>query len=161
MPSPKALPDGVAEPPIYKITSPAFHDGQKLVFQASWAGIPVATARVELHRKKKDPNLWSAEAWVETNQFADVFFKMRDYMTEDLDHRSLISRKMYIRQSENKRLNDFKADFDRQCRAGHAGQTQSQGRPGQAVPFDQSMGAAVGRDDGALAADGSRAALRS
>jgi hypothetical protein len=113
LPSPKALPDGIAEPPIYKVTSPAFHEGQKLVFQASWGGIPVATARVELHRKKKDLNLWTAEAWVETNQFADVFFKMRDYMTEDLDHRSLTSHKMYIRQSENKRLNDFRADFDR------------------------------------------------
>jgi hypothetical protein len=112
-PSPKALPDGVAEPPTYKIISPAFHDGQKLVFQASWAGIPVATARVELHRKKKDSSRWSAEAWVETNQFADLLFKMRDYMSEDLDHESLVSRKMYIRQSENKRLNDFKADFDR------------------------------------------------
>ena len=113
MPSPKALPDGVKEPPVYKVAQPAFHDGQKLVFQASWIGIPVATARVELHRKQKDPTRWSAEAWVETNQFADVLFKMRDYMNEDLDHRSLIARKMYIRQSENKRLNNFKADFDR------------------------------------------------
>lgn len=113
MASPKPLPDGVAEPPAYKVTTPAFHEGQKLVFQASWAGIPVATARVELHRKKKDPSLLAAEAWVETNQFADLLFKMRDYMTEDLDHQSLLSRKMYIRQSENKRLNDFRADFDR------------------------------------------------
>ena len=112
--TPSALPNGVAEPPAYKATAVPFRDGQKLVFQASWAGIPVATARVELHSKKKTPDRWSAETWVETNKFADVFFKMRDYMSEDLDHRSLISRQMYIRQSENKRLNDFKADFDRQ-----------------------------------------------
>jgi hypothetical protein len=113
MPSPKPLPDGIAEPPIYKVTTPVFHEGQNLVFQASWIGIPVATARIELHRKKKDPGLWTAEAWIETNEFADLLFKMRDYMTEDLDHQSLISRKLYIRQSENKRLNDFNADFDR------------------------------------------------
>ena len=113
MPSPKALPDGIMEPPVYKVTNPAFHEGQKLMFQASWIGIPVATARVELHRTKKDPRLWTAEAWIETNEFADLLFKMRDYMTEDLDHQSLISSKMYIRQSENKRLNDFNADFDR------------------------------------------------
>ncbi|HLX38318.1 MAG TPA: DUF3108 domain-containing protein, partial [Candidatus Binataceae bacterium] len=80
-----------------------------------WAGIPVATARVELHSKKKTPDRWSAEAWVETNKFADVFYKMRDYLSEDLDHRSLIARQMYIRQHENKRLNDFNADFDRQA----------------------------------------------
>jgi len=112
MPSPKALPEGIAEPPAYKIGTAPFHDGQRLVFQASWVGIPVATARVELHRKKVT-GLSSAEAWVQTNQFADALFKMRDYMNEDIDQRSLISRKMYIRQSENKRLNDFKADFNR------------------------------------------------
>jgi hypothetical protein len=115
MPSPKSLPDGIVEPPAYKITRTPFHEGQKLLYEASWLGIRVATARVELHRKKKDPNLWSAEAWVETNQFADVLFKMRDYLSEDLDNQSLISRQMYIRQSENKRLNDFKADFDRKA----------------------------------------------
>ena len=112
---PKALPDGIAEPPAYRATSVPFHDGQKLVFQASWGGIPVASARVELHSKNKAPDRWSAEVWVETNKFADVLFKMRDYLTEDLDHKSLISRQMYIRQSENKRLNDFKADFDRKA----------------------------------------------
>jgi hypothetical protein len=115
LPEPKPLPDGIEEPLAYKMTSPAFHDGQKLVFQASWVGIAVATARVELHRKKRDPSLWSAEAWVETNQFADVLFKMRDYLIEDLDHQSLVSQKMYIRQSENKRLNDFRANFDRKA----------------------------------------------
>lgn len=112
-PAPKTLPDGIAEPPAYRADSVPFHDGQKLVFQASWIGIPVASARVELHSKKEEPGRWSAEVWVETNKFADVLFKMRDYLAENVDHQSLISRKMYIRQNENKRLNDFKADFDR------------------------------------------------
>ncbi|HLI79673.1 MAG TPA: DUF3108 domain-containing protein [Candidatus Binataceae bacterium] len=113
MPTPKALPNGIEEPPAYRADSIPFRDGEKLVFQASWVGIPVASARVELHSKKQEPGRWSAEAWVETNKFADVLFKMRDYLSEDLDHQSLISSRMYIRQSENKRLNDFKADFDR------------------------------------------------
>jgi hypothetical protein len=112
-PTPKNLPDGITEPPAYKVSQTPFHDGQKLVFEASWVGIPVAIARVELHNEKQDPRRWSAQAWVRTNKYADVFFKMRDYLTEDLDRQSLVSRKMYIRQSENKRLNDFNADFDR------------------------------------------------
>jgi hypothetical protein len=111
--SPKALPDGITEPPSYKIGVTPFHDGQRLVFQASWIGIPVATARIELHSGKKAPGMWSAEAWVETNKYADVLFKMRDYVSEDLDQRTLVSRDLYIRQNENKRNNDFKADFDR------------------------------------------------
>lgn len=110
---PKALPDGVAEPPSYRIKDPAYHQGEKLMFQASWIGIPVATARVELRRKKRDAGVWTAEAWINTNQFADIFFKMRDYMSEDLDPRSLMSRQMYIHQSENKRVNDFNVSFDR------------------------------------------------
>ncbi len=84
-----------------------------MVFAASWVGIPVATARVELHHRKKDPNLWSAEAWIETNQFADVFFKMRDYMSEAIDHQTLVPQQMYMRQSENKRFNEFNVTFDR------------------------------------------------
>jgi len=113
--TPSALPPGIAEPPPYKPGDVPFRDGQKLVFQASWAGVPVGTARVELHSKKKASKRWAAEAWVETNKFADVFFRMRDYLTEDLDQQSLVSRQMYIRQHENKRLNDFKADFDRRA----------------------------------------------
>ena len=112
---PKALPDGVSEPPRYTPTAIPFHEGEKLIFEASWQAIPVAIARVELHRKKDNPSMWSAEAWVNTNKFADVLFKMRDYMTEDVDHQSLVSQKMYIKQSENKRLNDFNATFDRKA----------------------------------------------
>ena len=111
--SPKTLPAGVAEPPVYKIGPIPYHGGQRLVFEASWLGIPVATARFEIHDARKEPGLLSAEGWVETNKYADVLFKMRDYMTEDVDQRTLASRKMYIRQSENKRHNDFKADFNR------------------------------------------------
>ena len=158
MPAPKALPDGITEPPVYKLTTPAFHDGQKMVFEASWIGIPVATARVELHRKGKDPGPWTAEAWVETNKFADVLFKMRDYLAEDLDQKSLTSRKMYIRQSENKRLNDFMliSSIMGVC---HPGQTQSQGRAGQALHLHQSMGTAIGGDAGPVAADDAGVAL--
>ena len=113
IPAAKSLPQGIAEPPAYSLGAAPFREGQQLTFQASWVGIPVATARVALHRGKKEPSLWSAEAWVETNKYADVLFKMRDYITEDLDRHTLASHKMYIRQSENKRHNDFKADFDR------------------------------------------------
>lgn len=113
LPSPKPLPEGVSEPRRYQLAAVPFHEGEKMVFQASWTGIPVAAARVELHRDKSDSSLWSAEAWVQTNKFADLLFKMRDYMNEAVDARSLASQKMYIRQSEKKRLNDFNVTFDR------------------------------------------------
>jgi hypothetical protein len=115
LPSPKALPNNVPEPPRYTLSAIPFHEGEKMLFQASWTGIPVATARIELHRTRNDPSLLAAEAWVQTNKFADLLFKMRDYMTEAVDAQSLASQKMYIRQSENKRLNDFNASFDREA----------------------------------------------
>ena len=113
--SPKALPNNVPEPPRYKLAAIPFHEGEKMVFQASWVGIPVATARIELHRTKGDPSLLAAEAWIQTNKFADLLFKMRDYMSEAVDAQSLASQKMYVRQNENKRLNDFNANFDREA----------------------------------------------
>jgi len=110
---PKALPDGIAEPPAYKPGAIPFHVGERLLYQASWAGIPAATARVELHRKKKDPSTLSAEAWIETNKVVDVLFKMRDYMSEDVQQASIQPQRMYMRQSEKTRLNDFNVTFDR------------------------------------------------
>lgn len=110
---PAALPPGL-DPPVYKPGPIPFHEGERLVFQASWIGIPAATARVELHKNRKDPSLWQAEAWIETNQVVDMLFKMRDYMTEQMQPGSLMPNQMYIRQSENQRLNDYRATFDRE-----------------------------------------------
>ncbi len=110
---PLALPDGI-EPPAYQHGQFPFHAGEKLVYQASWIGIPAATARVELHKNQKDPSMLKAEIWVETNQAVDLLYRMRDYLSEQMREDSLAPQKMYIRQSENKRLNDFNVTFDHQ-----------------------------------------------
>jgi uncharacterized protein DUF3108 len=109
---PAGLPAGL-DPPLYKPGQIPFHEGERLVYQASWIGIPAATARVELHKNKKDPSLLQAEAWIQTNQAVDLLFRMRDYMTEQMQPESLVPNQMYIRQSENQRLNDFRVTFDR------------------------------------------------
>ncbi len=90
-----------------------FHDGEKLVYQASWIGIPAARARFELHHNKKDPSQWKAEAWIETTPIADVLFKMRDYMAERFTVGSLATAGVYQRQSENKRFDEYWINFDR------------------------------------------------
>jgi hypothetical protein len=110
---PLALPPGI-DPPAYKAGPMPFHEGERLVYQASWIGIPAATARVEVHKNRKDPSLWQAEAWIETNQAVDMLFKMRDYMTEQMQPGSLIPNQMYIRQRENQRSDDYRAIFDRE-----------------------------------------------
>ncbi len=91
-----------------------FHDGEKLVYEASWLGIPAARARFELHRNRKDPSQWKAQAWIETTPVVDVLFKMRDYMAENFTIGSLATTGVYQRQSENKRFDEYTIEFDRQ-----------------------------------------------
>lgn len=101
--------------PSYKPGIPPFHPGQRLSYQASWVGIPAATADVQLSKDKKDPSMLLAQVSVKTNAAVDVLFKMRDSLVERVHPDSLQPEKMYIRQSENKRLNDFNVSFDRQA----------------------------------------------
>jgi len=99
-----------------------FHDGEQLVFEAWWVGIPVGQARVELHKKPaqlhSDPPgantmRWTAEAWVETNAFADLFYKMRDYAKEEMAADTFRTNGVYIVQHENRRLNYYEVKIDR------------------------------------------------
>ncbi len=114
-PTPIALPQGI-EVPAYAPGPFPYHDGDTLVYQASWIGIPAATARIHLRKNPKDPNLWVAEAWIETNRFVDIFFRMRDYMRERFATSSLQTRDFYIRQQERKTLNEYDVTFDREKR---------------------------------------------
>lgn len=113
-PTPSALPDDVkAKVPAYKPGPSPFHDGEQLIFQASWIGIPAAQARVEFHRRRKESSQWLAEAWVETNSVTDVFYKMRDYMREKIAIDTLHSDEVYLIQHENTRLNYYTVSFNR------------------------------------------------
>jgi len=108
---PLALPDDV-KVPSYTAESFPFHDGERLVYQASWLGIPAARGWFELHRNKTNPSLWNVEAWIETNPLVDIFFRMRDYMREQVSVGSLKARGIYMRQHENKRANEYTITFD-------------------------------------------------
>ncbi len=98
--------------PTYAPQSFPFHDGERLVYQASWLGIPAARGWFELHRNKKDPALWNVEAWIETNQLVDLVFRMRDYMREKVTVGSLKTQDIYQRQHENQRSNEYTITFN-------------------------------------------------
>jgi hypothetical protein len=113
-PTPSALPSEIkSRVPVYSPGPMPFHDGEQFVFEASWIGIPAASARVKLHSNRKDPSTWVAEAWVQTSPLADLFFKMRDYVKEDIGKEDLAPRMMYIAQRENRRIDDYFVAFDR------------------------------------------------
>jgi hypothetical protein len=112
VPTPSALPDGM-KIPVYSVGPLPFHDGERLAFHATWLGIPAADARIEFHKSGKDSDLWIAEVWIQTNRFADLFYRMRDYMKERFDIGSLQTRDNYFRQDEKNRVNEYDATFDR------------------------------------------------
>ena len=113
-PTPMALPPAVkAKVPAYKPGPIPFHDGEQLIYQASWVGIPAAKARIEFHKRPKDPSRWTGEIWIETNPFADVFYKMRDYMRESMADDTLHTSGVYLVQHEKSRLNYYDVTIDR------------------------------------------------
>lgn len=109
--APSSLPANI-DPPIYKPGKNPFHGGEKLVYSASWVGIPAATARIQLSPNRKNPNLWTAQAWVSTNKFVDLFFRMRDYVREEFHRTSFTPEHMYIRQAENRRFDEYRVTFN-------------------------------------------------
>ncbi|HXW84105.1 MAG TPA: DUF3108 domain-containing protein [Candidatus Binataceae bacterium] len=111
-PTPIALPADITVP-SYPAGSMPLKDGERLTFQASWLGIPAASARFELHRDPKSAALWDEEIWLETNPAVDLLYRMRDYLREHVEATSLQPQDMFIRQQENKRHNEFKVVFDR------------------------------------------------
>ncbi len=140
-PTPMALPPDVkARVPVYKPGPVPFHDGEQLLYEASWLGIPAAEARVRFRKKGKDPSRqdptrgdstrrdpsgddpspldparprWIAEVWVQTTPYADVFYKMRDYMRENVAEDTLHTGWIHVDQHENSRLDNYDVTFDR------------------------------------------------
>src|SRR5260370_37787579 len=157
-PTPMALPPEVkAKVPVYKVGTVPFHDGEQLIYQASWLGIPAAEARVRFRKKVKDPSRqdlsskdrtqknrtqkdpakdfankspsrddpqlsdmprsrWIAEVWVQTTPYADVFYKMRDYMRESVAEDTLHSGGDHSDQHENSRLDNYDVAIDRSAK---------------------------------------------
>ncbi|HEV2171749.1 MAG TPA: DUF3108 domain-containing protein [Candidatus Binatus sp.] len=114
-PTPMALPPEIkAKVPAYKPGPIPFHDGEQLIYQGSWIGIPAAQARLEFHKQqKKDQQRWLGEIWIETNSFTDLFYKMRDYMKESMADDTLHTNGVYLIQHEKSRLNYYDVAIDR------------------------------------------------
>jgi hypothetical protein len=123
----QSLPAGF-ELPNYAPGPNPFRDGERLVYQVSWLGIPAATAQVKLHRNRKNPSLWTAQAWIQTNRVVDVLFRMRDYVKEDLLSASFAPLDLYISQHENRRRDEYKVTFDHRARLVTMVKTNRQGR---------------------------------
>jgi Protein of unknown function (DUF3108) len=56
---------------------------------------------------------WIAEVWVQTTPYADMFYKMRDYVRESVAEDTLHTGNIHIDQHENSRLYSYDVAMDR------------------------------------------------
>jgi hypothetical protein len=56
---------------------------------------------------------WIAEVWVQTTPYADVFYKMRDYVRESVAEDTLRTGIINVDQHENSRLYNYEVTMDR------------------------------------------------
>lgn len=103
-------------PPSYRNYTPRFRPfdgGEKAVYHASWMGVPVASAEIEmkpvtLDGKKHYQATVKAESW----RYLDLIFKMRDTIESTFDAETFHPRRFSFIQRENKKANDTTAEVD-------------------------------------------------
>lgn len=124
---PVALPSGLKIPRYGQGPEP-FQDGESLVFQASWEGIPAAHARVRLSHKRQNSSRWNGEMWLDTSKVVDLVYRMRDYFHEDFDFQTWHPDHINILQHEKSREDHWLALFDRPDQIVTATKTNKEGR---------------------------------
>lgn len=114
--------------PSYRPGAPPFGDGETLVYDASWIGIPAAEARITLGYNRAHPGLWTGQMWITSSQAVDLIYRMRDYFRENFSRESFEPEDIYILQHEKKRLDEWRVAFDRSAHLVTAVKRNAQGR---------------------------------
>jgi hypothetical protein len=103
------------QPPLKNYTPRyrPFEGGERAVYEASWLGVPVATAKIDmrpvtLDGKKHYQATVKAESW----HGLDMIFKMRDTIESTFDAETLHTRRFSFIQRENKKVIDTNAEVD-------------------------------------------------
>ena len=103
-------------PPPFKNYTPRFRPfdgGERAVYQASWLGVPVASATIEMRPVTLDgKKFYQATVKAETWRGLDMIFKMRDTIESTFDAETLHPRKFSFSQRENKKVIDTTAEVD-------------------------------------------------
>jgi hypothetical protein len=90
-----------------------FDGGEKAIYQASWMGVPVASAEIELRPVTVDgKKLYHATVKAESWRYLDMIFKMRDTIESTFDAETLHPRRFFFSQRENKKVIDTTAEVD-------------------------------------------------
>lgn len=98
--------------PRYRPGTASFADGETLVYDASWIGIPAAEARITLAYNSAHPDQWTGQMWIASSKPVDLLYRMRDYFRENFHRESFEPDEIYILQHEKKRRDEWRAVFD-------------------------------------------------
>ena len=106
-------PDGQEPLQNYQPRFRPFDGGEKAVYEASWFGIPMASAEIELKPVVLDGKKFyqvtvQAQSW----RYLDLIFKMRDTVESLFDAETLHPRRFFFRQRENRKMIDTTAVVD-------------------------------------------------
>lgn len=110
-PAPIPLPPHLSIPRYYPGPAP-FRNGETLVYEASWVGIPAAEARVLLLKNGVDGQSWTGKLWLRSSTAVDLLYRMRDYIYEDFNRGDLRPREIHILQREKQRHDEWLIRFD-------------------------------------------------
>ncbi len=108
--------DSPQPPPQLKNYTPKyrpFDKGEHAVYQASWMGVPVASATIDMQPVAADgKKTYHATVKAESWRYLDVIFKMRDVIESTFDAETLHPLRFSFIQRENKKANDTIATVD-------------------------------------------------
>jgi Protein of unknown function (DUF3108) len=125
--TPLALPAKLAIPRYVRGIEP-FSDGQILVYEASWEGIPAGEARISMVHSRMHSGWWTGEMWMTSSALVDKLYRMRDYFREDFAYGSWQPVEINIFQHEKQRKDHWLATFDRPHQLVTAIKTNKAGR---------------------------------
>jgi hypothetical protein len=126
-PTPLALP-GDLHIPTYTPGPLPFRAGERLVYRASWLGVPAADAQVLIVHNKLNPRWWTGVMTLNTSEVVDVVYRMRDVFRENFDCSTLRPNDIYILQHEKQRLDQWRVNFDHAERLVTAIKTSRRGK---------------------------------
>jgi hypothetical protein len=103
--------------PTYQPKHYPFDGGEKAVYQASWNGVPVATAEVFTTSQMIDgKKFYNIRVEAKTSRVLDFVWKMRDTVTSTVEAKGLAPARFTFSQRENRKVIDTDARFDRNAR---------------------------------------------
>jgi len=110
-PRPIPLPTKLAIPQYQPGPAP-LRNGETLIYEASWLGIPAARARIVLLDSQSNGATWTGKLWIRSSRAVDLLYRMRDYVDENFSSVNLRPQEMHIVQHDNRRRDQWLIKFD-------------------------------------------------